>query len=117
MVTNTLPKTKRIYLNHYNKIQDYLLIKESAKEGWDFSFMCRHLGISRAAYYKWLNSKLTEKQLEDKKILAKIEEIAASNNSLFGANSVNDFFTSFGESNHLMHLIHLIHPLFYMMVL
>ena len=113
-----LPKAKKAYYTKYNRIQDYKIIQEMHKQNKvSISFICKELGVSRAAYYKWLNSKLTEKQLEDKKILAKIEEIAASNNSLFGANSVNDFFTSFGESNHLMHLIHLIHPLFYMMVL
>ena len=85
MVTETLPKAKRIYLNHYNKIQDYKLIKELSQEGWNIAFMCNILGISRAAYYKWLNSKPTEKQLEDERILAKIKEIADSNNSLFGA--------------------------------
>ena len=84
VVTGTLPKTKRIYLNHYNKIQDYKLIKELSQEGWNIAFMCKILGISRAAYYKWLNSKPTEKQLEDERILAKIKEIADSNNSLFG---------------------------------
>ena len=63
VVTETLPKTKRIYLNHYNKIQDYKLIKELSQEGWNIAFMCKILGISRAAYYKWLNSKPTEKQL------------------------------------------------------
>ena len=84
MVTESLPKAKRIYLNHYNKIQDYKLIKELSQEGWNIAFMCNILGISRAAYYKWLNSKPTEKQLEDERILAKIKEIADSNNSLFG---------------------------------
>ena len=90
MVTESLPKAKRIYLNHYNKIQDYKLIKELSQEGWNIAFMCNILGISRAAYYKWLNSKPTEKQLEDERILAKIKEIAESNNSLFGAELMHD---------------------------
>ena len=76
VVTETLPKAKRIYFNRYNKIHDYKLIKELSQEGWNIAFMCKILGISRAAYYKWLNSKPTEKQLEDERILAKIKEIA-----------------------------------------
>ena len=47
--------------------------------------MCKILGISRAAYYKWLNWKPTEKQLEDDRIVMQIKGIAESNNSLFGA--------------------------------
>lgn len=82
-----LVKTKRAYYTHYNRIIDYNLIKElhESNEKWDISFMCKHLEISRAAYYKWLNSKPTEKQLEDERILAKIKEISDLNNSLFGA--------------------------------
>ena len=82
-----LVKAKRAYYTHYNRIVDYELIKElhASDEKWDISFMCKHLNVSRAAYYKWLNSTPTEKQLEDERILVKIKTIASSNNSLFGA--------------------------------
>lgn len=82
-----LVKTKRAYYTLYNRVIDYQLIKEfhESDEKWDISFMCKHLEISRAAFYKWLKSKSTEKQLEDERILAQIKEISASNNSLFGA--------------------------------
>lgn len=46
--------------------------------------MCKELNISRSAYYKWLNRKILEKDLEDEKIVEKIKEISDSNNSLFG---------------------------------
>ncbi|MGL5352887.1 MAG: IS3 family transposase [Clostridium sp.] len=93
MVINGLVKAKRAYYTHYNKIIDYKLIKElhESEEKWDISFMCKHLDISRAAYYKWLNSAPTEKQMEDEKILMKIKEVAKSNNSLFGA--MNMYYT------------------------
>lgn len=93
MVINGLVKAKRAYYTHYNKIIDYKLIKElhESEEKWDISFMCKHLDISRAAYYKWLNSSPTEKQIEDEKILVKIKEIAKSNNSLFG--TMNMYYT------------------------
>ena len=93
MVIEGLVKANRAYYNHYNRIVDYELIKElhESDEKWEISFMCKHLGISRAAYYKWLNSTLSEKQLEDERILAKIREIASSNNSLFGA--MNMYYT------------------------
>lgn len=93
MVIEGLVKAKRAYYTHCNKIIDYKLIKElhESEEKWDISFMCKHLGISRAAYYKWLNSAPTEKQMEDEKIFMKIKEIAKSNNSLFGA--MNMYYT------------------------
>lgn len=88
-----LVKAKRAYYIHYNKIKDYELVKELHKEdkNWNISFMCKQLGISRAAYYKWLNSIPTDKKLEDDKILAKIKEIVATNNSLFG--TMNMYYT------------------------
>lgn len=76
---NGLVKTKRVYYTHYNRIINYKLIKElcESNEKWDILFMCDHLEISRAAYYKWFNSKPSEKQLEDERILAQIKEISA----------------------------------------
>lgn len=93
MVIEGLVKAKRAHYTHCNKIIDYELIKELHKsdDKWNISFMCRDLDISRAAYYKWLNSTPTDKQLEDEIILAKIKEISTTNNSLFGA--MNMYYT------------------------
>jgi putative transposase len=93
VVIDGLVKARRAYYTQYNRIIDYKLIKElyESNEKWDISFMCEYLEISRAAYYKWLNSKPTEKQLEDERILAQIKEISTSNNSLFGA--MNMYYT------------------------
>ena len=82
-----LVKAKQAYYTRYNRIVDYQLIKEfhESEEKWDIAFICKHLKISRAAYYKWLNSTPTKKQCEDERILVRIKEIAESNNFLFGA--------------------------------
>ena len=82
-----LPKAKKVYYEKYNRIQDYLIIKEMHDEDNEISItlICEELGVSRASYYKWLKWEPTEKQLEDERIVSKIKEIAESNNSLFGA--------------------------------
>lgn len=81
-----LPKAKKAYYTKYNRIQDYKIVQEMHKQNKvSISFICKELGISRAAYYKWLNWEPTEKQLEDDRIVMQIKEIAESNNSLFGA--------------------------------
>ena len=87
VVIDGLVKAKRAYYTRYNRIADYELItKLHDSEGkWDVSFMCKQLNISRAAYYKWLNSTPSKHQLEDENILFQIQKIAKSNNSLFGA--------------------------------
>ena len=81
-----LPKAKKAYFKRYNRIQDYQIIQEMHNENnISITFICKELGVSRKAYYKWLNWKPTEKQLEDERTVSKIKEIAESNNSLFGA--------------------------------
>lgn len=93
MVIDELVKAKRAYYTQYNRVIDYKLIKELHESGekWDIAFMCEHLEIYRAAHYKWLNSKPTEKQLEGERILAQIKEISALDHSLFGA--MNMYYT------------------------
>ena len=86
MVIDELPKVKKVFYTKYNRIQDYKIIQEMHSEyNVSISFMCKELGVSRAAYYKWLDWEPTEKQLEDEKIVIQIQKIAKSNNSLFGA--------------------------------
>lgn len=47
--------------------------------------MCKIAGIKRKSYYKWLHTPKSQKELSDQKLTKRIKEIAASNNSLFGA--------------------------------
>ena len=46
--------------------------------------MCRILGISRAAYYKWLKRRDKEPDQEEIRLLQDISEIAGKNHRLFG---------------------------------
>ena len=52
-----------------------MAIKElHEKENDSIQWMCRKLGISRAAYYKWLNRPIPAKELEDIELAEKIRE-------------------------------------------
>jgi transposase InsO family protein len=83
---DTLPKVKQTYLNKQNRIIDYTLMKQlHEQEGYDISFMCRELNISRSAYYKWLKHRPSKRQEENEKLMDIIKEVADSNNSLFGS--------------------------------
>jgi transposase InsO family protein len=86
VVIDNLVKHKRAYYNRFNRVVDYELIKELHEtQNWEISFMCRQLGVNRSAYYKWTHRKPSRREIEDEKILAKVNEISKSNNSLFGA--------------------------------
>lgn len=92
MVIESLPKAKRIYLEKQNRIIDYKLIKElHEEEDYDINFMCKELGIGRASYYKWLNKKPSQREIENEKLLKTIKEVAASNNSLFGSYTMTNY--------------------------
>ncbi len=85
----SLPKAKRLYLIRKQKIKDYSLIQSlHENRNWPINEMCSIMGISRSAYYKWLHSSPSPKQLdkqhEDERITSRIKEISNSNNSLFG---------------------------------
>ncbi len=83
---NTLPKAKRIYLEKQNRIIDYQLMKKlHEEEDYDIGFMCRELNLSRASYYKWLNRKPNQREIDNEKLLKIIKEVSSSNNSLFGS--------------------------------
>ena len=51
-----------------------------AEKGWSIRWMCRHLGISKAAYYKWLHRSVPQAEQENQRILAQAEELAAQYN-------------------------------------
>lgn len=89
-----LPKAKRIAVEKTKRNALYELIQ--AHEEWGISWMCRLLGISRAAYYKWKNRRISRRELENEALLYKIRAIAESNNSLFGKLSMTDYI-----NNHL----------------
>ena len=53
----------------------YLAIRELHEEqNYSIKWMCRKLGINRAAYYKWLKRPIPDKELEDLEIAEKIKE-------------------------------------------
>lgn len=85
----SLPKAKQTYLIKQRRISDYSLIKRLHEEkDWSIEKMCTIMCIHRSSYYKWINAVPSQAQInraeEDKKIIERIKEIAASNNSLFG---------------------------------
>ncbi len=65
-----LPKAKRIYIERKIKQQKYTLIQEyNSKQEWSIAWMCKMLGISRSAYYKWIKRTETNYSVENKEII------------------------------------------------
>lgn len=67
------------------KVQIYESIQETSNdERYSIEYLCRLAGISRASYYKWIHRKPSRVDIEDAKILLRIQAIANENNSIFG---------------------------------
>ena len=63
----------------------YLAIRELHEEqNYSIRWMCEKLGVTRAAYYKWLNREIPAKELEDIEISKKIEELHKSHGGILG---------------------------------
>lgn len=89
MVIDTLPKAKKIYLTKLNRIIDYELMKHlHEEESYDISFMCKELGVSRQAYYKWIKRTPSKRETENQELLGIIKEVSSSNNFLFGSETM-----------------------------
>ena len=53
----------------------YLAIKYFYENNaWSINWMCKHLEISRAAYYKWLHREVPEQEKENLRIAELIKE-------------------------------------------
>ena len=44
------------------------------EEHWSINWMCKGLGVSHAAYYKWLHREAPEQELENQRIAVLIKE-------------------------------------------
>lgn len=51
---------------------------------WGIEWMCRHLGIPRAAYYKWLRRAVPEEELENVRLAGPIKEYDGRFNHILG---------------------------------
>lgn len=81
------PKYRQAAIRKRWKKETYRLIHDCyQKYNWKIDLMCKWAHIARSAYYKHFDPrrKPSKREERDKRIEAKIIEIAESNNSLFG---------------------------------
>ena len=69
----------------------YLTIKYFHKEkNWSIEWMCKHLEISRAAYYKWSHREVPDAEHENIKLAELIKEYDERFNHILGYNESYD---------------------------
>jgi len=65
----------------------YAWIKDNSSS-FTVQLMCECLGVSRSAYYGWVNTPLSAKQLEDEKLAEKIKMIFNKHKKRYGARRI-----------------------------
>ncbi len=64
----------------------FIAIKELNEEkAYSISYLCEKLGVSRAAYYKWINRNPSNRQVENEKLAEQIIDMYNDSNGVFGS--------------------------------
>ena len=85
----------------------YLAIKHfHTEKNWSIKWMCKHLEISRAAYYKWLNRKVPETELENVKLAKLIKEYDERFNHILGYRRMTSWINHFNHTSYSKNRIH-----------
>ena len=85
----------------------YLAIQSLHEENnWSINWMCKGLGVSHAAYYKWLHHELPEQELENLKLAELIKEYDERFNHILGYRRMTSWINHFNHTNYKRKRIH-----------
>lgn len=66
--------------------------------GWSISWMCRHLGIARAAFYKWKHRIIPQQERENQEIAELIKEYDERFSHILGYRRMTDWINHFNQT-------------------
>ena len=85
----------------------YLAVKYfHTEKNWSIEWMCKHLEISRAAYYKWLHRELPVDELENIKLAELIKEYDERFNHILGYRRMTSWINHFNHTKYSKNRIH-----------
>ena len=73
---------------------------------WSINWMCKTLGVSHAAYYKWLNREIPEEELENHKIAELIREYDDRFGHILGYRRMTLYINHFNGTEYKVKRIH-----------
>lgn len=88
-------ETKYIAIKHFHEEKD-----------WPIKWMCKRLGISRAAYYKWLHREIPEQELENLKLAELIEEYDERFGHILGYRRMTTWINHFNHTTYSKKRVH-----------
>ena len=85
----------------------YLAIKHfHTEKNWSIEWMCNHLEISRAAYYKWLHREIPNDELENIKLAEIIQEYDDRFNHILGYRRMTSWINHFNHTKYSKNRVH-----------
>ena len=85
----------------------YLAVKYfHAEKNWSIEWMCKHLEISRAAYYKWLYREAPNDELENIKLAELIKEYDERFNHILGYRRMTSWINHFNHTKYSKNRVH-----------
>ena len=85
----------------------YLAIQQLHDEkGWSIKWMCRQLGIARAAYYKWLHREIPAAEKENGEIAGLIREYDDRFRHILGYRRMTDWINRLNGTHYSRNRIH-----------
>ena len=75
-------------------------------KGWSINWMCRHLGISRSAYYKWLHREIPLQELENLELAELIKEYDEKFGHILGYRRMTVWINHFNQTTYTVKRVH-----------
>lgn len=91
-------------LRHESKYMAVKFFYET--KNWSINWMCKQLGISRSSYYKWIQRKIPEQELENRKLAELIKEYDERFNHILGYRRMTLWINHFNHTNYRQKRVH-----------
>ncbi len=88
-------KSKYLALRHFH-----------TEKNWSIEWMCKHLEISRAAYYKWLHREAPDDELENIKLAELIREYDERFSHILGYRRMTSWLNHFNHTKYSKNRVH-----------
>lgn len=92
---------KQRYDSKYSAIKYF-----SDNNMWSIKWMCKHLGISRAAYYKWLHREIPLQEKENIELASLIKEYDKHFHHILGYRRMTSWINHFNQTNYSQKRVH-----------
>lgn len=85
----------------------YLAVRHfHAEKNWSIGWMCRQLGISRAAYYKWLHRSVPDAEKENIRLAELIKEYDERFRHILGYRRMTSWINHFNHTAYSKNRVH-----------